>query len=304
MRVIFAGSPDPAVPVLHALVASPHDVVLVVTREDRPKGRSRTPVPTPVGAAADALGIPVLKPASINAPEALEVLRGADAGAIAVAAFGQMLRGDVLKGWPCINVHYSLLPAYRGAAPVERALMDGCARTGATIMHMDTGLDTGPIIESVDVVLTDEDDAGSVLMKMAEASAPALVRALDAVQAGSLTSTPQRDEGASIAAKITAVDRPINPSRTARELVDHVRALSPRIGAVLHVDGEPFKIWRVRETGHPAPVGLTSAGGVLLLGTASNGLEILELQPPGAGRMQSDAFLRGYRGELALSSTT
>ncbi len=110
MRVIFAGSPDPAVPVLRALVASPHDVVLVVTREDRPKGRSRTPVPTPVGVAADALGIPVLKPASINAPEALEVLRGADAGAIAVAAFGQILKDDVLKGWPCINVHYSLLP--------------------------------------------------------------------------------------------------------------------------------------------------------------------------------------------------
>ncbi len=304
MRVIFAGSPDPAVPVLRALVASPHDVVLVVTREDRPKGRSRTPVPTPVGAAADALGIPVLKPASINAPEALEVLRGADAGAIAVAAFGQILKDDVLNGWPCINVHYSLLPAYRGAAPVERALMDGCARTGATIMHMDTGLDTGPIIESVDVVLTDEDDAGSVLMKMAEASGPALVRALDAVQAGSLTSTPQRDEGASIAAKITAADRPINPSRTARELADHVRALSPHIGAVLHMDGEPFKIWRVRETGHPAPAGLTSADGVLLLGTASNGLEILELQPPGTGRMQSDAFLRGYRGELTLSFTT
>jgi methionyl-tRNA formyltransferase len=119
MRVIFAGSPEPAVPVLRALVDSHHDVVLVVTREDRPKGRSKTPVPTPVGAVAEELGIPTLKPSSINTPESLQVLRDADAGALAVAAFGQILKDDVLTGWPCINVHYSLLPAYRGAAPVE-----------------------------------------------------------------------------------------------------------------------------------------------------------------------------------------
>ena len=303
MRVIFAGSPEPAVPVLRALVDSHHEVALVVTREDRPKGRSRSPVPTPVGAVAEDLGIPTLKPASINAPESLQVLRDAHAGALAVAAFGQILKEDVLDGWPCINVHYSLLPAYRGAAPVERALMDCVDATGTTIMQMDPGLDTGPIIESVPVDVAGDDDAGAVLTKMAEASGPALIRALDAVERGALVSTPQPDEGASVAAKITDADRPLNPARPARALVGQVRALSPNIGAVLHIDGNPFKIWRVKDTGVPAPAGLASADGHLVLGTGTTGLEIVELQPPGKGRMPAEAFLRGYRGELAITTT-
>ena len=303
MRVIFAGSPEPAVPVLRALVASHHEVVLVVTREDRPKGRSKTPVPTPVGAVAEELAIPTLKPSSINTPESLQVLRDARAGALAVAAFGQILKDDVLSGWPCINVHYSLLPAYRGAAPVERALMDSAPATGTTIMQMDAGLDTGPIIEAVQVAVSDDDDAGAVLMKMAEASGPALIRALDAIEAGTLVSTPQPDDGMSIAAKITDADRPMHPSRTSRDLVGQVRALSPHIGAVLHIDGHPFKIWRVRDTGAPASPGLSQTDGHLVLGTGTNGLEIVELQPPGKGRMPAEAFLRGYRGELAITTT-
>lgn len=302
MRVMFAGSPAPAVPVLEALMASRHDVALAITREDRPRGRSRTPVPTPVGEAAAGAGIPLLKPASINAPESLEVMRTADAGALVVAAFGQILRDDVLGGWPCINVHYSLLPAYRGAAPVERALMDGAEGVGTTIMQMDAGLDTGPIIESVMVDLARDDDAGSLLMKMAEASGPALVRALDALEAGTLAATPQPDEGASLAPKITEDDRPIDPRRTAVQIRDQVRALSPHIGATLGIDGQQFKVWRVKPTNAAAVPGLVRDSGRIVLGTASGGLEIVELQPPGKGRMHADAFLRGYRGELALSS--
>lgn len=302
MRVMFAGSPAPAVPVLEALMASRHEVVLAITREDRPRGRSRTPMPTPVGEAAAAAGIPLLKPASINAPESLDVMRAADAGALVVAAFGQILREDVLGGWPCINVHYSLLPAYRGAAPVERALMDGAGEVGTTIMQMDEGLDTGPIIESVTVDLTRDDDAGSLLMKMAGASGPALVRALDALEAGTLAATPQPDEGASLAPRITEEDRPIDPRRTAVQIRDQVRALSPHIGATLGIDGQQFKVWRVKPTNAAAVPGLVRDSGRIVLGTASGGLEIVELQPPGKGRMHADAFLRGYRGELALSS--
>lgn len=302
MRVMFAGSPAPAVPVLQALIDSRHDVVLVITREDRPRGRGRTPVPTPVGEAAAAAGIPTLKPASINAPESLEVMRQADAGALVVAAFGQILRDDVLGGWPCVNVHYSLLPAYRGAAPVERQLMDGVEETGTTIMLMDAGLDTGPIIESVPVPLARDDDAGSLLMKMARASGPALVRALDALEAGSLASTPQPGEGASVAAKITDEDRPIDPRRTAVEIQNQVRALSPHIGATLGIDGQVFKVWRVKPTNAAAVPGLVRDSGRVVLGTASGGLEIVALQPPGKGRMHADAFLRGYRGDLALTS--
>lgn len=302
MRVMFAGSPAPAVPVLQALIDSRHEVVLVVTREDRPRGRGRTPVPTPVGEAAHAAGIPVLKPASINAPESLAVMRDASAGALVVAAFGQILKGDVLDGWPCVNVHYSLLPLYRGAAPVERQLMDGVEETGTTIMLMDAGLDTGPIIEVVPVPLARDDDAGSLLMKMADASGPAVVRALDAIEVGSLESTPQPDDGASLAPKITDDDRPISPSRTAVEIRNQVRALSPHIGATLGIDGQQFKIWSVKPTNAAAVPGLVRDSGRLVLGTASGGLEIVELQPPGKARMHADAFLRGYRGELALTS--
>lgn len=302
MRVMFAGSPAPAVPVLQALIDSPHEVVLVITREDRPRGRGRTPVPTPVGEAADAAGIPTLKPASINAPESLAVMRDAGAGALVVAAFGQILKDDVLGGWPCVNVHYSLLPLYRGAAPVERQLMDGVEETGTTIMLMDAGLDTGPIIEAVPVPLARDDDAGSLLMKMADASGPAVVRALDAIDAGSLESTPQPDDGGSLAPKITDDDRPISPSRTAVEIRNQVRALSPHIGATLGIDGQQFKIWNVKPTNAAAVPGLVRDSGRLVLGTASGGLEIVELQPPGKARMHADAFLRGYRGELALTS--
>lgn len=302
MKVMFAGSPAPAVPVLGALLASRHEVPLVITREDRPRGRGRRPVPTPVGQAAEDAGIPLLKPASINAPESLDAMRATGAGALVVAAFGQILRDDVLDGWPCINVHYSLLPAYRGAAPVERALMDGVTETGTTIMLMDAGLDTGPIIESVPVPLARDDDAGSLLMKMARASGPALVRALDALEAGSLASTPQPGEGASVAAKITDEDRPIDPRRTAVEIQNQVRALSPHIGATLGIDGQVFKVWRVKPTNAAAVPGLVRDSGRVVLGTASGGLEIVALQPPGKGRMHADAFLRGYRGDLALTS--
>ena len=302
MRVMFAGSPAPAVPVLQALTASRHDVVLVITRGDRPRGRGRTPVPTPVGEAADAAGIPTLKPDSINDADALQVMRDADAGALVVAAFGQILREDVLGGWPCVNVHYSLLPAYRGAAPVERQLMDGVEETGATIMLMDEGLDTGPIIEAVPVPLARGDDAGALLMHMAEASGPAVVRALDAIEAGALVSTPQPDAGASLAPKITDEDRPIDPARTAVDIRNQVRALSPHIGATLGIDGQQFKVWSVKPTNAAAVPGLVRDSGRLVLGTASGGLEIVELQPPGKARMHADAFLRGYRGELALTS--
>lgn len=301
MRVIFAGSPAPAVPVLRALVDSPHEVVLAVTREDRPRGRSGTPLPTPVGEAAADLGIPVLKPASINAPQALDALRAAAADALVVAAYGQILGDEVLAGWPCINVHYSLLPAYRGAAPVERALMDAVRETGVTIMQVDAGMDTGPIIEAVPVPIGVDDDTGAILMRLAQASAPPLIRALDALQAGALSSVPQPDEGSSLAAKITNSDRPIDVSRPARALAAQVRALSPHIGAVLRIDGQPFKIWRVRVLQGPVSPGLAADSGSLVLGTATTGLEILELQPPGKGRMAADVFMRGYRGGLTLT---
>ncbi|MSO44972.1 MAG: methionyl-tRNA formyltransferase [Thermoleophilia bacterium] len=302
MRVIFAGSPASAVPVLEALLASRHEVVLVVTREDRPRGRRGTPVPTPIGTVAVEKGIATLTPTSINTPDSLAALRAVDADVIAVAAFGQILGDEVLGGWPCINVHYSLLPAYRGAAPVERALMDCCEEVGITIMQMDAGLDTGPIIEQVPVALTGDDDAGGLLMTMAATAGPALIRALDAVESGTLVVTPQPDEGVTIAAKITRDDRPIDLTRTAAQIAGQVRALSPHVGATIVIDGVPVTVWRVGPVPDTAAPGLVRGDGRLILGTASGALQILEIQPSGTVRMPVDAFLRGYRGELTLST--
>ena len=171
MRVAFAGSPDAAVPSLRALAGSRHEVAVAVTQPDRPRGRSRTPDPTPVARAAGELGIPVLRPRSINDEDAVARLEEAAIRALVVVAFGQILREAVLGRWYCVNVHFSLLPAYRGAAPVERALMDGVERTGVTIMRMDAGLDTGPILRQEAVDVAPGEDGGALTARLARVGA-------------------------------------------------------------------------------------------------------------------------------------
>ncbi len=301
MRVAFAGSPEPAVPVLDALHASHHEVVLVVSQPDRRRGRRGTPTPTPVAARAEQLDIPTIRPKSINGDDALERLRQADVGALCVAAFGQLLRDEVLGGWPCINVHFSLLPAYRGAAPVERAIMDGLDVSGVTIMQMDAGLDTGPMISSSEVPIGPEDDAGDMLMRMAVVGGELLVGALDELEAGRFAPTPQPEDGMSLAPKITDEDRPLDLSRPASELAAHVRGLSPHIGVQLTIDGESFKIWKAREVTDPAS-GLEAREGRLLVACGEGTLELLELQPPNKARMAAEDFLRGWRGLLELTA--
>ncbi len=298
MRVAFAGSPDAAVPPLRALAASRHEVSVVVTQPDKARGRSRRPTPTPVGAAADELGLPVLRPATVNDPAVVEEIAAGGAQALVVVAFGQILRDAVLSRWPCINVHFSLLPAYRGAAPVERALMDGVERTGVTIMLMDAGLDTGPMIAAEETRVAEDDDAGSLVARLSAMGGPMLVRALDDLEAGRLESRPQPADGVSIAPKITAEDRVLDLSRPAPELARRIRALSPHIGAVATIGGEPFKVWAATALPGPAPAGLSVDDGRLVAGCGEGSLEIRELQPPGRGRMDAASFLRGWRGSL------
>lgn len=302
MRVAFAGSPEAAVAPLRALAASRHPVTVVLTQPDRARGRSRRPSPTPVGAAAEDLGLPVLRPATINDPEVVQAIADSGAEALVVVAFGQILREAVLARWPCINVHFSLLPAYRGAAPVERAIMDGVERTGVTIMFMEAGLDTGPMISSEPTPIGDGDDAGALVERLSAMGGPMLVRALDDLEAGRLESVSQPDEGVSLAPKITAGDRVIDLSRPAAELSRRVRALSPHIGAVARIGGEPFKIWLTRARPDAAPAGLSVVDGRLVAGCGEGSLEVLELQPPGRGRMDAASFLRGWRGSLEWGS--
>lgn len=306
MRVAFAGSPAPAATVLRALAASAaHEVRVVISQPDRPRGRGGKVVPTPVSIEAEHLGIDLWRPASINDSATLDGLDALDVGAVCVVGFGQILRDRLLASWPCINVHFSVLPAYRGAAPVERALMDGCTETGVTIMQMDAGLDTGPIISIGRVRIGDEEDAGSLLARLADRGADLLIQALGDLEDGRLAMSPQPEIGVSLAPKITEADTALDLTRPARDVANRVRALSPHIGAGLVVDGQRFKIWRARPADAPAPPAgaLWADAGRLYAPCGDGALEIVELQPPNRSRMEASAFLRGWRGGFGLANT-
>jgi methionyl-tRNA formyltransferase len=300
VRVAFAGSPQAAVPVLRALADSDHEVALVISQPDRPRGRAGAASPTPVTEAAQGLGLEALRPTSINDPETLETLEEASIGALCVAAYGQILREPLLSLWPCLNVHYSLLPAYRGAAPIERALMDGVEETGVTIMQMDAGLDTGPLVSSRAVAVEPDDDAGSLTARLGPIGGALLVSALDDLDAGRFDPTPQPRDGVSLAPKLTDADRILDFSRPAVALADQVRALSPHLGAFCWIDGQRFKIWRASASDERLAEGLTVDGDRLLVGCGDGSLEILELQPPNRSRVPAAAFIRGWRGALEL----
>jgi methionyl-tRNA formyltransferase len=300
MRIAFAGSPAPAAAILRELAAADLEIALVISQPDRPRGRSRTPSLTPVAAEAAELGIECLRPTSINTLEVLQRLRAAEVGALCVVAFGQLLKEPLLSEWPCINVHFSILPAYRGAAPVERALMDGVDATGVSIMRMDAGLDTGPVARAVGIPVDQQDDAGAVTDRLCRAAVPALVATFDELGRGEVEFTPQPAVGVSLAPKLTDDDRVLDPGGSAAALVNRVRALSPHIGARLVIDGAPFKIWRARVVSGTYLPGLQIADGRLVLGCGEGALEILELQASSRGRVGAGDFLRGYHGALRL----
>lgn len=303
MRIAFAGSPPAAVTVLERLIARGHEVDVVLTQPDRPRGRRGTPTPTPVGQYAISAGLELWRPASINAPDVLAALRVADVGALCVAGYGQLLKAEVLRDWPCLNVHFSLLPAYRGAAPVERALMDGLTRTGVTIMRMDAGLDTGPIAATAARDIAPDDDAGVLLHELAILGGDLLAEVLDGMRPGEEPSTtPQPDEGVSHAAKIGSDDISLDLGDPPQATVDRIRALSPHIGARLEMGGQMFKIWRARVADDPlaARGSATIVDGRLLVPAGSGAVEVLELQPPGRTRMSAESFARGWRGGLDL----
>lgn len=303
MRVAFAGSPAAAVAPLRELAGSRHEVTVVVTQPDKVRGRSGTPAPTPVAVAAQDLGIPVLRPTTINAPEVVEEIAATGAQALVVVAFGQILREAVLSRWPCVNVHFSLLPAYRGAAPVERAIMDGVDRTGVTIMQMDAGLDTGPMLASRAVEVGEEEDAGALTARLSGLGGPLLVEVLDELEAGRLRPVPQPEEGVSHAPKIGPDDRALDFSRPAEELARRVRALSPHVGATCVIGGRDFKVWAARALPGDAQAPLAAEDGRLVAACGRGSLELLVVQPPGKGRMEAAAFLRGWRGPLELGGS-
>ena len=297
MRTIYFGTSDFAAIVLRALAASEHRPSLVVTRPARPRGRGRAVNPTPVAQAAQALSIETLAPPTLDATATERILaQGADV--VCVCAYGALIREPLLSAQPLLNVHPSLLPRWRGAAPIERAIIAGDGETGICIMRATAELDAGPVALVAREPIAEDDTYGTLAPRLAAAGSALLIEALD-------TDPPfveQDDALATYAEKITADDRWLDPTHPADELERRVRALEPHIGARLRVGDGALGVHAVRvlDRSPPAspapPVGeLVVDDGRLLLGCVEGALELLEVQPPGGRAMDASAYLRGRR---------
>jgi methionyl-tRNA formyltransferase len=299
IRIVFMGSPDFAVPTLHALAGDDlYEIAGVVTQPDRPAGRHMTLTPPPVKVAADALGIPVIQPLKLRQPEALEQLKAWNPHLIVVAAFGQILRPEVLDlpQYGCVNIHASLLPRHRGAAPIQAAILAGDAETGITIMKMDPGLDTGPMIRQRAIPIAPDDTGGSLFEKLSQLSGPLLLETLPDYLAGKLTPIPQPETGSTYAPMLKKEDGLLDFTRSAVELERKVRALSPWPGSFLLEQGAPLKIHKAHVVAAKTEPGKRAVvDGLPAIGT-SNGLIVFdELQPAGKKSMPGKAFLAGGR---------
>ena len=276
VRVLFAGTPEVAIPALDALLDDVRfEVVAVLTNPDRPRGRSSRPVPSPVAARAAALGLTVLRPERVRDAADAIVATGADIGA--VVAYGSILPGDVLATLPhgFVNLHLSLLPRWRGAAPVQHAVRAGDAVSGVSAFRLDEGMDTGPVLRSLEVPVPDGIDAGDLLDALAEVGAPVLADALFAAVAGEPGRT-QPSEGATAAPRILPADAQVDWTRPADEVSRLVRSVTPRPGAVTTLDGSRLKIAGVLPGGMDDAAASAAQGGVPgeVLGTAGDAIVV------------------------------
>ena len=299
MRVIFMGTPDFSVGTLQALIDAGHEVVLAVTQPDKPKGRGKAMQFPPVKEAALEHGIEVYQPRRVREPECVEYLRKFDADIIVVVAFGQILPKEILEmpKYGCVNVHASLLPKYRGAAPIQWAVINGEKVSGVTTMRMDEGLDTGDMIMKEEVVLDEKETGGSLFDRLSEVGAKLCVRTLKAIEDGTATYTKQDHEAATKTTLIKKQFGIIDWSKPAAEIECLIRGLNPWPSAYTYLNGKTLKIWAAAvkdEASDKAPgelaevakhgVGVQTGDGILMLE---------EVQLEGKKRMSADAFLRG-----------
>jgi methionyl-tRNA formyltransferase len=322
LRTVFLGTSEFAAAVLERLAASDHCPVLVLTRPDRPRGRGRRPAAPPTAIAARELGIAVEQPERINDPEVCASIarageragpgegNGAAAGAGAgegeetvtvVCAYGALIKEPLLSSGPLLNVHPSLLPRWRGAAPIERAIMAGDARTGVSIMRLTEGLDSGPVCSTATEEIGPDDTCGSLADRLQRLGGGLLVEVLDRMRAGRPVEFVEQDDAqATYAEKIAPEDRVLDPGRPAVELERRVRALHPHIGArAALADGTLLGVLRAEAfavgTAEGPPAGeFAGRDGRLLYGTGDGVLELLEVQPPGGRPMDAASYLRGH----------
>jgi methionyl-tRNA formyltransferase len=296
LRTAYLGTSEFAATVLRRLAESPHTPALVVTPADSRRGRGRRLSPPPAAEAARELGLELHQAPDVNSPETLEAIRATKPEAIAVCAFGQLIKEPLLSEFLMLNVHPSLVPRWRGAAPIERALMEGDEVTGVTIMRVTAGLDAGPVALMEEIPISAGDDYEALSGKLAEAGGELLVRALDDLDAGKLEFAEQDEGRATYAEKISPEERHLPPARPAADLERIVRGLTPHIGAYLELEGD--ERLGVREAsavpdGPPAGVIDVRDGG-LVLGSADGGLRLEVVQPPGKKPMSAADFLRGH----------
>ena len=323
MKIIYMGTPDFAVAPLEAILKAGHEVTVVVTQPDRQKGRGREVQYSPVKECALSHGIPVLQPVKIKEKEAVEELRKYPADIFVVAAFGQLLSEEILSmpKFGCINIHASLLPAYRGAAPIQWCVINGEEKTGVTIMQMAKGMDTGDILLQKEVVLDEKETGGSLFDRLMETGAELIVEALPEIEAGELTPVKQKEELATYAGKITKDMGNIDFTKSAVTIERLIRGLNPWPSAFTHYKGKMLKIWEADVVSECADAGADGNGcsgaenagsagmstespapGIVIaldkesftLATGEGALRIRSLQLEGKKRMSCAEFMRGY----------
>lgn len=317
MRIVFMGTPEFAVPSLRLLSESGYEIAAVVTQPDRPKGRKKTLTPPPVKEAALSLGLPVLQPERMRSAEAVVAIRELAPELIVTAAYGQILPKAVLDipRLGCINVHGSLLPKYRGGAPIQRSIINGEAKTGVTIMYMAEGLDTGDMISVIELPIGDEDTSGTMFEKLSLAGAKLLGETLPSIIDGTAKSVAQNDEEATYAPNLTREDERMDWNKSARELFNQVRGLSPMAGAFTYLGGEVFKVrscvvagsrtasasggaGAAGHGGGAAPGTVIEAGSDgIVVQTGDGKLLLTEIQPAGKRAMSAAEWLKGARLE-------
>jgi methionyl-tRNA formyltransferase len=299
MRLIFAGTAGFAARALRALVESGHEVVLVFTRPDKPAGRGLNPKPSAVKTLALEHRLSIAQPSSLKPPEVVDQIAAAKADAIVVAAYGLIVPAQVLAlpRLGCINIHASLLPRWRGAAPVQRAIMAGDRETGISIMQMDPGLDTGPVFVQERVSIQPDDTAGTLHDRLAQLGVALIVRVLAEVDRGAIRARPQPVEGVTYAEKIGKSEAAIDWRADAVEIDRLIRALNPEPGAYGVLRGERLKVWRAAllddVEGTPGEIVEAAPAGVHVA-CGRGGLRLEELQRPGGRPLSADAFQRGF----------
>ncbi|CAM2820681.1 methionyl-tRNA formyltransferase [Paenibacillus sediminis] len=303
MNIVFMGTPAFAVPSLEMLIEEGYNIVGVVTQPDRPQGRKKVLMPTPVKEVALKHGLPVLQPQRMRSPEAIAEVAALKPDLIITAAYGQIIPKDILDlpRLGCINVHGSLLPKYRGGAPIQRAIINGETETGITIMYMAEGLDTGDMITRTVVPIEDEDTSGTMFEKLSYAGAELLKATLPDLIAGRVTRTPQDDSEATYAKNLTREDEKIDWSKTSRDIYNQVRGLVPFSGGFTLWEGEVFKVWAVKKPGTYTPAASSEVPGTVLSLT-DQGIEVksgdgsvwlTKVQPAGKKVMDAEQFIRG-----------